>query len=93
MSKPASRAEAALVELCVTYGYCVPHETAEALLADAPEDADAFVNAVLVSEGFDPALGDKATRRELRDVVHDWVFDDPHGRGARSRLPRFPSRG
>jgi hypothetical protein len=37
MSKPESRAEAALDELCIKYGYCLPGERADALLADVPE--------------------------------------------------------
>jgi hypothetical protein len=37
MSKPPSRAEAALDELCVKYGYCVPVDEIDAVLAQAPE--------------------------------------------------------
>ena len=89
MSKPATCAEAALGELCVKYGYCLPEEQAETLLADVPEDADAFVDAVLIAEGHDPTLVDPRERHELRDVVRDWLFDG-QGRGAKSGLPRLP---
>jgi hypothetical protein len=62
MSRPGSRAEALLWELCVTYGYCIPIEEADAILAERPPDADAFLDAVLTAEGIDPALADKRTR-------------------------------
>jgi hypothetical protein len=76
VSKPASRVEAALRELCEKYGYCLPGEKTDALLGQLPEDADAFVDAVLMAEGRDPTLIDKGERRELRDVFRDWLFDD-----------------
>jgi len=89
VGKPASRAEAALGELCVKYGYCLQEERAEELLAEAPEDADAFVDAVLIAEGRNPTLVDTRERHELRDVVRDWLFDG-QGRGAKSGHPRLP---
>ena len=92
MSKPASRAEAALEELCVGYGYCISEEHAEAILADLPDDPDAFLDAVLLADGpGDPRLMDKRDREPLREVVRDWLFDDGQGRGAKSGLPRLPS--
>ena len=87
MAKPASRTEAALDELCVKYGYCLPPDKAAILLAAPPDDPDAFVDAVLVAEGLDPLLVDKLARHELREVVCDWLFDDGRGRGTRSGLP------
>jgi hypothetical protein len=86
--KPATRVEALLYELCVTYGYCLPPNEQEALEADPPTDAYAFVDAVLIAEGMDPSLADKHARSELRDVVRDWLFDDGRGRGSKSGLPR-----
>jgi hypothetical protein len=82
--------EAALIELCVKYGYCIPDEKAHPLLGDVPDDADAFLAAVLAADGRDPALVDKRERQELRGVVCDWLFD-PQGRGAKSGLPRGAS--
>ena len=38
-------------------------------LASPPATPDAFVDAVLVAEGFDPVLVDKSKRRRLREVV------------------------
>jgi hypothetical protein len=88
--KPSSRAEALLYELCLTYGYCLPPDDEAALLADIPEDADAFVDAVLKAEGLDAMLLDRGQRHELREVIRDWLFDDGRGRGTKSGLPRLP---
>jgi hypothetical protein len=38
--------EAALEVLCVKYGYCLASDEAAMLLADIPDDPDAFVDAV-----------------------------------------------
>src|SRR6058998_2681378 len=89
VSKPGSRLEAALRELCEKHGYCLSGEKTEALLTDVPEDADTFVDAVLIAEGRNPALIDKGERDELREVVRGWLFDGGKGRGAKSGLPRF----
>jgi hypothetical protein len=50
MTKPASHAEAALYELCVNYGYCLPSYEMQPLLTHPPDDPDAFVDAVLAAE-------------------------------------------
>jgi hypothetical protein len=91
MSPPTSRAEAALDELCRAYGYCLPSEKVEGILASVPDGPDAFVDAVLAAEGVDPPLANKDIRRQLRNVVCDWLFDNGSGRGTRSGLPRFPA--
>ena len=90
VSKPASRGEAALQELCEKHGYCLSGTKAEALLADVPEAADTFIDAVLIAEGRNPTLIDEGERYELREVVRDWLFADGKGRGAKSGLPRLP---
>jgi hypothetical protein len=90
-SKPATRVEALLDDLCRNYGYCLPPNEQEALMADPPDELDAFVDAVLIAEGEDPALFDRRLRLELSDVVRDWLFDDGQGRGSRSGLPRLSS--
>jgi hypothetical protein len=90
VSKPGSRLEAALQELCEKHGYCLSGEKTEALLTDVPEHADTFVDAVLIAEGRNPTLIDKGEWYELREIVRDWLFDDGKGRGAKSGLPRFP---
>jgi hypothetical protein len=91
MTKPRSRVEAALSELCVTYGYCLAGEENDALVADPPGDPDTFLDAVFVAEGNDPTVLDKGERDQLRQVVADWLFDDGTGRGTKSGLPRLPS--
>ena len=90
MTKPGSRAEALLYELCVKYGYCLPVDMAEAILAKQPEDADEFLDAVLVANGGGPAIMDARARNQLRDVVCDWLFDQGRGRGTQSGLPDYP---
>jgi hypothetical protein len=89
MGKPASRVEAVLYELCVEYGYCLPNDELATILSNVPEDADEFLDAVLMAEGNRPDLMDKSVRSELREVVRDWLFDDGLGRGTRSGLPRL----
>jgi hypothetical protein len=88
--KRASCAESALSELCIRLGYCIDPESEDAILANAPADADTFVDAVLVAEGRDPSLVLKEERRVLLQVVTDWVYDEEGGRGTASGLPRFP---
>jgi hypothetical protein len=85
--KPTSRVEALLYDLCVTYGYCLPRTEEEALLANPPPDVDSFVDAVLIADGEDPNLTDKYLRRDLAEVVRDWLFDNGRGKGSRSGLP------
>ena len=91
MTKPSSRVEAALYELCVTHGCCLPGERNDELIADPPGDPDAFLDAVLNAEGNDPKLLSKARREQLRQVIADWLFDEESGRGIKSGLPRQPS--
>jgi hypothetical protein len=91
VSKPSSCAEAALDELCVHYGHCIPSERREELLAEAAEDAGSFIDAVLAAEeGRDVDLVSRQERDVLLNVVRDWLFDKGHGRGTKSGLPRYP---
>ena len=83
-SRPESRREALLHYLCVRYGYCSDLDVAA--MTDALS-AEEVVEAVLVAEGLDPAKCDAKTRASLAATVDDWLFD-PHGRGAKSGLPR-----
>jgi hypothetical protein len=92
MTRPTSRVEALLYELCVTYGYCLPEGKNDELLANPPHDPDEFVDAVLLAEGIDPTLVDKHQRTQVRGVVCDWLFDEGRGRGSKSGLPRVPDR-
>jgi hypothetical protein len=90
--KPGSRVEALLGELCVRYGYCLPPDAQEVLIADPPLDADVFVETVLRVEGRDPMAVEARERRELAAVVHDWLDDAPDCKGTRSGLPLTPAR-
>jgi hypothetical protein len=91
MAKPESRVEAALDELCVTYGYCIGGEEWDAIVANPPDHPDAFLDAVLRAEGYEaPELFAKHDREPLLEVVRAWLFDDGRGRGTRSGLPRVP---
>jgi hypothetical protein len=91
-STRGSCAEAALSELCIKWGYCIPPVAAQAILADPPADADAFLDAVIVAEGLDPTLMSKTERRPMLEVVNDWLYDE-RGRGSVSDLPLFPTLG
>jgi hypothetical protein len=88
---PESRAEAALYDLCVKYGYCRGSQKPEDFLASTPDDPDGFVDAVLAAEGIEPQLAEEERRRQVREVICDWLFDEGRGRGTKSGLPRFPS--
>jgi hypothetical protein len=92
-SKPTTLVDALLYDLCVIYGYCLPPDEQAALIAKPPEDADVFVDAVLIAEGLNPSLCDKQTRLDLSEVVRDWLFDEGRGKGSKSGLPRLPVHG
>ena len=88
--KPVTRVDALLGELCVKYGYCLPPDDQAALIAEPPQDVDAFVDAVLLAEGHDnPSLCNDETRRALGELVRDWLFDEGRGKGSKSGLPRL----
>jgi hypothetical protein len=87
-----SRAELALGELCGQLGYCDARYKQDAIFADPPPDADAFVDAVLLAEGRDPSLVLRQERRPMLDIVGKWaVYDELPAFEARSDRPRFPS--
>jgi hypothetical protein len=91
MPNPKSLAEAALYDLCVRYGHCINGYQQDAIIADLPDDADAFLDAVLRAEGYEhPELLDRHDRARLMEVVSAWLFDDGQGRGTTSGLPRLP---
>jgi hypothetical protein len=91
MAKPGSRAEAAMWELCATYGYCIGGQEADDIIADPPDAPEAFLDAVLRAEGYEyPELLDRQDRGQLVEVVRAWLFDEGEGRGTKSGLPRLP---
>jgi len=83
-SRPESRREALLHELCVHYGYC--NDLGAKVLTNARSSED-VVQAVLVAEGLDPATFDRKIQASLLAAVDDWLFD-PQGRGGKSKLRR-----
>lgn len=91
MTRPESCAEAALLELCANYGYCGASHKMVEFSGTTADDPDAWVDAVLAAEGSNHPLADKEARRQVREVICDWLFDGGRGRGTKSGLPRFPS--
>ena len=71
----------------MTYGFCLPPDARHELIDNPPDDLDAFVDAIIVAEGFDPALCDPRFRLWISESVGDWVFDNGSGRGTKSGLP------
>ena len=67
-SSPGATSEIALLldELCTELGICLP-PTERARLQARPMDVDSFVEAVLLAEGLDPELVDRALRRQIRE--------------------------
>lgn len=83
-SRPESRREALLHELCVRYGVCNELDSSALIGVDS---VDEVVSAVLVAEGWDPVMCDPEIKAYLEQAVDEWLFN-PHGRGAKSKLPR-----
>ena len=67
------RVGALLSELCVRYGYCLPPDAQNELLAEPPRDEGSFIEAVLRAEGRDPMLVDTSELRELTEVARKWL--------------------
>lgn len=85
-----------LSELCSKLGYCLPGDQQEAILANPPANAEAFVEAVLIGKGRDPEqvelLVSKEQRRPMLDIVARWaVYGGDYERGSVADRPRFPS--
>lgn len=64
-----SEVETLLNDLCVTYGFCLPSQEHDKLLADPPQEVGAFVDAVFIAEGLNPETASKSTYRSVRDRV------------------------
>jgi hypothetical protein len=59
-------------DLCVELGFCLPPDDVVRLTDAPPPDVEAFTEAVLLAEGFDPpALCDLRLRRQVRDLIHE----------------------
>jgi hypothetical protein len=51
-----ARAARLLNGLSVRLGYCLSQEDQQRVINDSPSSVDAFTDAVVVAEGFDPVL-------------------------------------
>jgi hypothetical protein len=58
-----------LNKLCVDMGLCLAPIEYERLVHDAPTNVKAFVDAVFLAEGLDPATVDRRVYRGVRDIV------------------------
>jgi len=54
-----------LEELCVRFGFCLPPEANERLLADTPPDPESFALAVFLAEGLEPVPSHRALYRQV----------------------------
>lgn len=66
---PPPNVEFLLDELCIGLGFCLPPDAQVRLQESSPRDVDAFTDAVLVAEGFDPLYVDKGFRGAVRGMV------------------------
>jgi hypothetical protein len=61
--------ETLLADLCVGYGFCLPSQEHDKLLANPPQEVSAFVDAVFIAEGLNPETASRSTYRAVRDRV------------------------
>ena len=64
-----SEVKSLLDDLCIGYGFCLPSEEHDKLLANPPQDVIAFVDAVFIAEGLNPETASRSTYRAVRDRV------------------------
>lgn len=76
--------KALLDDLCVQLGYCLSPDDQQWITSDPPQSADAFTNAVVEAEGFDPALMATEQRQEVRRMAAA-AFGEPVRTGGRTR--------
>jgi hypothetical protein len=58
-----------LEELCVDLGFCLPPSAQSEIVSDPPIDVDAFVDAVICAEGFEPSDVPKPLLQDMRNRV------------------------
>jgi hypothetical protein len=59
-----------LEELCVDLGFCLPPDANAQLMREPPTNVDAFTDAVIRAEGFEPHAGiPKKLHRDVRNRV------------------------
>src|SRR4051812_2387632 len=64
-----SEVETLLADLCVGYGFCLPSQEHDKLLANPPQEVSAFVDAVFIAEGLNPETASRSAYRAVRDRV------------------------
>jgi hypothetical protein len=79
--------KALLDDLCVQLGYCLAPDDQQRLTSDSPQSADAFTDAVVEAEGFDPVLMATEQRQEVRRMVAA-AFGEPVRPSGRTRRRR-----
>jgi len=72
-SRPRSRIEALLAELCELHGYCLTEDQRSELASEPPIDARTFIAQVLRLEGREVAVVSKQDLRRLEDVAERWI--------------------
>jgi hypothetical protein len=58
-----------LNNVCVRLGYCLSREYQQRIIDDPPTSVDAFTDAVVRAEGFDPVLMATEQRQQVRRMV------------------------
>ena len=58
-----------LNDLYVRLGYCLPPDDQQRIISDPPTSVDAFTDAVVTAEGFDPVLMAAEQRQQVRRMV------------------------
>jgi hypothetical protein len=76
-----------LNDLCVRLGYCLPPDDQQRIVSDPPASVDAFTDAVVKAEGFDPVLMASEQRRQVRRMVAA-AFGEPVRPSGRARRRR-----
>lgn len=58
-----------LNDLCIQLGYCLPPDDRQRIVSNPPASVDAFTDAVVKAEGFDPLLMATEQRQQVRRIV------------------------
>jgi hypothetical protein len=65
----AHEVRAALSDLCIKLGFCLPPPEIDRMAASPPRSIDEFSRAVFIAEGLDPATSDKHLFKHIREIV------------------------
>jgi hypothetical protein len=76
-----------LSDLCVQLGYCLPPDDQQRIIRGPPTSVDAFTDAVVVAEGFDPVLMATEQRQQVRRMVAAAFGEPVRPSGRTSRKP------